>query len=86
MEILEDQAHDVVHRAVDGLLAEGAKAVGHVVGGAPAQAIMRIAQAEGADLIVVGNKGMRGVRRLLGSIPNAVSHGAGCDVLIVSTT
>ena len=38
------------------------------------------------DLIVVGNKGMKGVRRVLGSVPNSVAHGAACSVLIVDTT
>ena len=36
-------------------------------------------------MIVVGNKGMTGLRRLLGSLPNTVSHQARCDVLIVPT-
>ena len=39
----------------------------------------------GADLIVVGNKGMKGVRRVLGSVPNSVAHQANCSVLIVDT-
>jgi len=39
-----------------------------------------------ADLIVVGNKGMKGVRRVLGSVPNAVAHRSPCSVLIVQTT
>ena len=38
-----------------------------------------------ADLIVVGNRGMRGARRVLGSVPNHVSHHAPCDVLVVDT-
>jgi nucleotide-binding universal stress UspA family protein len=29
---------------------------------------------------------MRGARRVLGSVPNKVSHHAPCDVLIVHTT
>jgi nucleotide-binding universal stress UspA family protein len=33
----------------------------------------------------VGNKGMKGVRRVLGSVPNAIAHSAGCAVLIVNT-
>lgn len=37
------------------------------------------------DLIVVGNKGMTGVKRLLGSVPDKVSHSAPCDVLIART-
>lgn len=50
----------------------------------PGQAILQVAEEVGADLIVVGNKGMR--RRVLGSIPNTVSHRAACDVLIVQTS
>jgi nucleotide-binding universal stress UspA family protein len=39
-----------------------------------------------ADLVVVGNKGMSGVRRVLGSVPNTVAHEAPCSVLIAQTT
>jgi nucleotide-binding universal stress UspA family protein len=39
----------------------------------------------GADLVVVGNRGMRGLHRVLGSVPNSVSHGAHCSVLVVDT-
>lgn len=57
------------------------------VAGHAADKILEIAEAEGADLIVVGNKGMSGARRfLLGSVPNQVSHNAPCNVLIVKTT
>ena len=38
-----------------------------------------------ADLIVLGSRGMTGVKRLLGSVPNKVSHQAPCSVLIVHT-
>jgi nucleotide-binding universal stress UspA family protein len=55
--------------------------------GDPADALLGLAEAEHADLIVVGNKGMTGAQRfLLGSVPNKVSHRAACDVLIVHTT
>jgi len=55
--------------------------------GNPADAILDVAEEEGADLIVVGNKGMAGARRfLLGSVPNKISHHAPCSVLIVRTT
>ena len=47
---------------------------------------MAVAVEEGADLIVVGSKGMQGARRVLGSVPNKISHHAPCDVLIVNTT
>jgi nucleotide-binding universal stress UspA family protein len=51
----------------------------------PADAILAVANEEGADLIVVGNKGMKGARRVLGSIPNTVAHQAPCAVLIAHT-
>ncbi len=52
----------------------------------PADAIVGVADREGADLIVVGNKGMKGARRVLGSVPNTVAHRAPCSVLILPTT
>jgi nucleotide-binding universal stress UspA family protein len=58
----------------------------HSVYGDPVDAIIVTADRVGADLIVVGNKGMKGVRRLLGSIPNSVAHGANCSVAIIDTT
>lgn len=55
--------------------------------GDAADAILDVAEEQGADLIVVGNKGMTGATRfLVGSVPNKVSHHAPCSVLIVRTT
>jgi nucleotide-binding universal stress UspA family protein len=54
--------------------------------GDPGDAIAKLADAEGHDLVVVGNKGMTGgLRFLLGVVPDKVSHQAPCDVLIVNT-
>lgn len=59
----------------------------HALDGDPADAILGVAEDTGADLIVVGNKGMTGARRfLLGSVPNKVSHHAPCSVFIARTT
>ena len=55
--------------------------------GDPADALLDVAEEQGADLIVVGNKGMTGAKRfLLGSVPNKVSHHAPCSVLVIRTT
>ena len=54
--------------------------------GSPAAVIVRRADELGADLIVVGSKGMQGTRRILGSVPNGVAHNASCHVLIAKTT
>lgn len=58
----------------------------HAVEGDPAEAIIATAEKVNADLIVVGNKGMRGMRRALGSVPNTVAHGAPCSVAIIDTS
>ena len=48
--------------------------------GDPADAILDVAEERGADLIVVGNRGLTGAKRfLLGSVPNKVSHHAPCS-------
>ncbi|MEZ5076895.1 MAG: universal stress protein [Solirubrobacterales bacterium] len=66
---------------------EGIEVQTQAVEGDPADALLTAAEEIGADLIVVGNKGMTGARRyLLGSVPNNVSHHAPCNVLIVRTT
>lgn len=54
--------------------------------GDPADVLVEMADETGADVIVVGSKGMVGAARfVLGSVPNKVSHHAPCDVLIVQT-
>jgi ubiquinone biosynthesis protein len=52
----------------------------------PAAAIVRACEEERADLVVVGNVGMRDrTEFLLGSVPNQISHNARCSVVIVNT-
>ena len=65
----------------------GIEVTTHAREGDPADAILDVAEERGADLIVVGNKGMTGAKRfLLGSVPNKVSHHAPCSVLIIRTS
>jgi nucleotide-binding universal stress UspA family protein len=73
--------------AAGGARDAGVEAQTHAREGDPADAILDVAEETGADLIVVGNKGMTGARRfLLGSVPNKISHHAPCGVYIVRTT
>jgi len=77
----------VLDSAAAAVRKEGVEVQTHPVEDDPADAILNVAEETGADLIVVGNKGMTGARRfLLGSVPNNVSHHAPCSVLIVRTT
>ncbi|NOZ11173.1 MAG: universal stress protein [Gammaproteobacteria bacterium] len=48
--------------------------------------ILRIAEEEDVDLIVLGSHGRSGLALLLGSTANGVLHGAPCDVLAVRVT
>jgi nucleotide-binding universal stress UspA family protein len=52
--------------------------------GDPAEVLVQLAEECSADLLVIGNKGMH--RRLLGSVPNTITHKADCSVLVVKTT
>jgi nucleotide-binding universal stress UspA family protein len=68
-----------------------AKSVGvavetHARPGDPATELVKVAEEVGADLLVIGNRGMSGARRFIsGSVPNKVSHHCPCSLLIVDT-
>jgi nucleotide-binding universal stress UspA family protein len=57
----------------------------HQVQGHAADALLDFACDVDADLIIVGNRGMTGKGRFLGSVPNAIAHDARCAVMIVPT-
>ena len=52
--------------------------------GDPADVLVRLAGECGADVLVIGNKGIH--RRVLGSVPKSVAHNADCSVFVVKTT
>lgn len=71
--------------------AEAARRLGvpceiHTRPGDPSDSLVAVAEEVKADLLVVGNRGMAGMRRVLGSVPNKISHHAPCSVLIVDTS
>jgi nucleotide-binding universal stress UspA family protein len=76
-----------LEEAAEQIRAKGVEVEAFARQGDPADAILDVAEERGADLIIVGNKGMTGAKRfLLGSVPNKVSHHAPCSVLIIRTT
>jgi nucleotide-binding universal stress UspA family protein len=75
----------VVEEAAATVRLSGVAVRSHTVTGDPADALLEIAEQEAAELIVVGSRGMHGMTRVLGSVPNKVSHHARCSVLIVAT-
>lgn len=84
-ELARGEAEQIVARSIHELEGQGVTAYGHVCAGDAAQALMSVADDQSAGMIVVGNRGMHGARRLLGSVPDRVAHHAKCEVLIVPT-
>jgi nucleotide-binding universal stress UspA family protein len=82
----QERAEEIVARAAERLNRRGIPSRTHVCGGDPAASLITIAADVHAQMIVVGNRGMSGARRVLGSVPNSVSHHARCSVLIVETS
>lgn len=64
--------------------AKGLRWISEAREGDPAKILVQLAESNGADVLVIGNKGMQ--RKVLGSVPNSVSHTAPCSVMIVKTT
>jgi nucleotide-binding universal stress UspA family protein len=80
-------AQDHVVAAQEIARAQGLDRVaGRTEAGDPAAVLLDLASEVGADVIVVGSRGMAAASRfLLGSVPNRISHHAECDVVIVRT-
>jgi nucleotide-binding universal stress UspA family protein len=75
----------ILKAATTRLRAHGLVPVCHARNGDPAAILTDIATEYDASVIVVGSKGMAGVARIGGSVPNSVSHRAPCSVLVVRT-
>lgn len=78
-----DTMLDALHKE---LSAEGVSVTVHAVPGRAADAILDLAEAEHADAIVVGNRGVQGSRSSLGSVPLNLLQHAHCTVIVFPTT
>jgi len=78
------RVRELLARAEEDLRRDGIDCRQLVDEGDPAEVLARLAEECGADLLVIGNKGMH--RRVLGSVPNTVTHKAPCSVLVVKTS
>ena len=79
MEDVEATLREVEEKAKE----RGVKTVSEARQGDPADVLCDIAEQHDADVLVVGSKGMH--RRVLGSVPNTVTHKAPCSVMLVKT-
>ena|SRR3954447_10752560 len=78
------RVREILRRAEDQMRREGIDCMTRVEEGDAGDVVVQLASDCGADLLVIGNKGMQ--RRVLGSVPNTVAHRAPCSVLVVKTT
>jgi nucleotide-binding universal stress UspA family protein len=78
------RVREILSRTEQDLRSEGIECITLVDEGDPGDVIVRLAGECDADVLVIGNKGMR--RKVLGSVPNTVTHKAPCSVLVVKTT
>jgi nucleotide-binding universal stress UspA family protein len=78
------QVREILARTEADLQRQGINCTTRIDEGDPGDVVVRLASECGADLLVIGNKGMH--RRVLGSVPNTVTHKAPCSVLVVKTT
>jgi len=81
------QAEELAQKGRAIAKAEGAtNIVAQAIAGSPADVLLEAAHDFGAEVIVVGSKGLTSsVHFVLGSVASSVSHHAPCDVLIIHT-
>ena len=81
---LREVAESLLKRAARDALSKGVDVETHASEGQPADVIIDVANQEHADLIIVGSRGLTGIKRyLLGSVSSKVSEHAHCSVMIV---
>jgi nucleotide-binding universal stress UspA family protein len=80
----EDEGQERLARTLEGLDAAEITEQQVHVGGDVARGISEAAA--DLDLLVLGNKGMTGASRLLGSVANRITHQVPTDLLLVNTT
>lgn len=84
---IAEESADIAARAATELsVVTGVVTTSAAVHARPADALLAEAERLDAQMIVVGNRRMQGIARVLGSVPAAVAHHATCDVHIVNTT
>ena len=78
------RTREVLARTEDDMRRAGIECTSLIDEGDPAEVLVRLAGECDADVLVIGNKGMK--RRVLGSVPNSITHKAPCSVFVVKTT
>ena len=82
----EQATRDALSKSAEIATQAGVEVTTHQLAGDPADALLTLCENVGADLLVIGSRGMHGARRfLLGSVSSRCAHHADRSVLIVHT-
>lgn len=86
--LTEDSGYDLLEAEKAGLMQIGdqlgiAQTNRWLIWGTPKQEVVRLAEQEQIDLIIVGSHGRHGLSLLLGSTANSVLHYSKCDVMAI---
>ena len=86
-EAQRQQGKELVTKTAEALRSNGLKCTAELQEGDAKSKILEEAEKWGADLIVLGSHGRKGLQRfLLGSVSDAVAHHARCSVEVVRPT
>ncbi|KAH8552989.1 hypothetical protein BGW37DRAFT_487968 [Umbelopsis sp. PMI_123] len=79
-----DQATSKLKPLVERLVQRGMTAQIHILKGDPKHEIVRLSNEIGADMLVIGSRGLGAVKRLtMGSVSDYCVHNAECPVIVV---
>jgi len=80
----QDESPPELEPSVKALSSLGVEPIREMAMGRPERTLVRVAERDDVDLVVVGHRGIGGVTRaLLGSVSEHVAHHAPCSVLVV---
>jgi len=80
----QDESPPELEPSVKALKSLGVEPIREMAMGRPERTLVRVAERDEVDLVVVGHRGIGGVTRaLLGSVSEHVAHHAPCSVLVV---
>lgn len=81
---MEEAASEMMNEFVAKHFKDFKKVLAKIIPGLPAEEIVRLAEKEKADMIVIGTRGHSGLKRLMiGSVTDRVIRVASCPVLTV---
>jgi nucleotide-binding universal stress UspA family protein len=80
----QDESPPELEASVKAVSSLGLEPIREMAMGRPERTLVRVAERDEVDLVVVGHRGVSGItRRLLGSVSEHVGHHAPCSVFIV---